>query len=109
MPKRVEPLETSRSAAYKRNQLIRAKALARAAGSCEQCGSSAPFEALRGDRFPEAHHLTRLSDGSPDAPDRVAVICPNCHRETYLSRRGTSLKEELLKAIAEKENALCAA
>ena len=106
VPKRVEPPETARSAAYKRSELVRAYALARAAGSCEQCGSSAPFETLRGDPFLEVHHLTRLSDGGPDAPDRVAAICPNCHREIHHGRRGGSLNEQLLKAIAEKENAL---
>jgi 5-methylcytosine-specific restriction enzyme A len=70
---------------YFRSEAIRRYALCRAAGKCEACGSTAPFQDISGQPFLEVHHIDRLADNGPDKVDRVAAVCPNCHRRCHHS------------------------
>lgn len=117
-----EPLESLRRKAYEaamaskgpagkiaqrtyreRSDAVRRYVLERAAGTCESCGSKAPF--VRADNTPylEPHHIRRLSDGGPDHPAYVAAICPNCHREIHAGRNGASRNSELRERITRVE------
>jgi 5-methylcytosine-specific restriction protein A len=89
---------------YKRaSAQTRAYAKLRAGGVCEYCGNPAPFVDLYGLPFLEVHHLHRLADDGPDAPDNVAALCPNCHREAHFGREGEYLRAELESRILVKE------
>ena len=74
---------------YQRSRAVRDYVLMRAGGSCEGCGSKAPFLGIDGQPYLEAHHTTRLSDGGLDHPRFVAALCPTCHRRVHygLDRR----------------------
>ncbi len=89
-----------------RSQAIRQYALRRAGGSCEACGSPAPFQTADGEPFLEVHHIRRLSDGGPDHPEWVAAICPNCHRRAHYSKDAEEFNRELARRIQEKEKQL---
>lgn len=91
-----------------RSQSVRSYALARAAGRCECCGAAAPFEDSRGQPFLEVHHLHRLTDGGPDLPDRVAAICPNCHRKVHHAARHEAANLDLARRIGERETEIAA-
>jgi 5-methylcytosine-specific restriction protein A len=75
----------------------------RACGVCEYCGDPAPFMDLNGLPFLEVHHLHRLADDGPDAPENVAALCPNCHREAHFGRKREHLRDELERRILVKE------
>lgn len=102
-PKQAQSPKTTWRAARERSEAIKQYALARADGICELCNEKAPFETSSGLPFLEVHHLTRLSDGGPDTPDKVAAICPNCHREIHHGREGRDLNKRLARAIDAKE------
>ncbi|MEX0372110.1 HNH endonuclease [Spiribacter roseus] len=102
-PKQAQPSKTAWRAAHERSEAVKDYALARADGICERCNEKAPFETSSGLPFLEVHHLTRLSDGGPDAPDKVAAICPNCHREIHHGRGGRDINHRLADAIDAKE------
>ncbi|MFB3167455.1 HNH endonuclease signature motif containing protein [Neobacillus sp. 179-C4.2 HS] len=87
----------------KRAAGVRKYALVRSNGICEACDASAPFNTPNGDPFLEVHHLTRLSDGSPDTPEHVAAICPNCHRRVHYSFDANEYNFKLINIIAFKE------
>jgi 5-methylcytosine-specific restriction protein A len=70
---------------YLRSDAVRRYALLRANGTCEACGLAAPFTGISGDPFLEVHHIDRLADNGPDRIDRVAAVCPNCHRRCHYS------------------------
>ncbi|WP_066363215.1 HNH endonuclease [Neobacillus drentensis] len=82
---------------------VRKYALVRSNGICEACDATAPFNTPNGDPFLEVHHLTRLSDGGPDAPEHVAAICPNCHRRVHYSSDANEYNSKLINKIALKE------
>lgn len=91
---------------YERNQDIKAYVLARANGICECCGKPAPFEKKDGTPYLETHHIGKLSDKGMDAPDRMAAITPNCHREIHHGANGKEIDARLSEAITELENTL---
>lgn len=100
------PLVVTKSALknyISRSALIRAYALTRANGHCENCGKVAPF--LTSDKIPflEVHHIFRLSDGGPDRVESVAAICPNCHREAHFGSNKDELNKTLGQQIRAKE------
>lgn len=95
--------------AFKRSAAVKFYALERAAGICENCDQPAPFLTSSGKPFLEVHHIMRLTDGGPDRPDRVAAICPNCHRAAHHSDGKTELNQSLLDHIEEKESELSVA
>jgi len=86
-----------------RSAAVHRYALARAKGTCECCGSSAPFESDGGVPYLEVHHLLRLADDGPDAPGNVAAVCPNCHRALHLSKARAALASSLQAKIARLE------
>jgi 5-methylcytosine-specific restriction protein A len=83
-PERMEIRSAIRSV-YLRSEAVRRYALQRASGTCEACGLGAPFTSISGDPFLEVHHIDRLADNGPDRIDRVAAVCPNCHRRCHYS------------------------
>lgn len=69
---------------FKRNPDVVVEALLRAAGNCELCGKSAPFNRVTdGTPYLEVHHIKSLSDGGEDTLKNVLALCPNCHREVH--------------------------
>lgn len=81
--------------ARRRADAIRIYAKRRAAGVCEACQKPAPFLDSKGEPFLEVHHLDRLSDGGADHPDRVAAICPNCHRQAHHGDNSSAINNRL--------------
>jgi 5-methylcytosine-specific restriction protein A len=67
----------------RRSKAISVYVLKRASGTCEGCGSLAPFKKRSGEPYLEPHHIRRLSDGGPDHPRWVVAVCPNCHRRAH--------------------------
>ena len=91
---------------YLRSAAVRAYALTRAGGSCEACLEKAPFLSTAGLPFLEVHHLDRLADGGPDRPERVAGLCPNCHRRCHYGRDGAEYNDRLKERVAAREREL---
>ena len=87
---------------FLRSEAIRQYALQRANGFCEACHDAAAFQASWGP-YLEVHHLTRLADGGPDHPDRVAAVCANCHRRCHYGTDRDTYNTLLSQAIAGKE------
>jgi 5-methylcytosine-specific restriction protein A len=96
-------VETSYRTFVERSRLVRAYALARAAGLCELCGEPAPFVSTRGEPFLEVHHIHRLSDGGADRPDAVASLCPNCHRQAHFGENSQQINLTLSAKIRQRE------
>ena len=59
------------------------------------CGVSAPFMRSDGTPYLEPHHLRRVSDGGPDHPAHVIVLCPNCHRRVHAGADGETYNAKL--------------
>jgi len=67
--------------AFRRNPDVGAEVLARAKGTCERCGSSAPFNRKKdGTPYLEIHHRITLAEGGEDTVKNAIALCPNCHR-----------------------------
>jgi 5-methylcytosine-specific restriction protein A len=92
-----------RSNVYLRSQAIRVYVLRRANGICEACGEPAPFMKADGKPYLETHHIKRLADGGPDAPDQVAGVCPNCHRRGHYGVDREAFNNRLLNKIRDLE------
>ena len=75
----------------------------RADGVCELCESGAPFIDTYKLPFLEVHHIHRLADDGPDAPQNVAAICPNCHREAHYGFYRDNIRRDLSGIILNKE------
>jgi 5-methylcytosine-specific restriction protein A len=88
---------------YVRSEAVRCYALRRASGKCEACDSVAPFKDVSGQPFLEVHHIDRLADNGPDKVDRVAAICPNCHRRCHYSNDQRQYNSALRIKIAALE------
>lgn len=80
---------------YLRAKDVTAYALKRAAGKCENCGQAAPFLKPNGQPYLEVHHTDRVSDGGLDAPDKVAALCPTCHRRIHHGTNGKLINDDL--------------
>jgi len=89
----------------RRSAAVRAYALLRAAGRCEACEAPAPFATTDGP-FLEVHHIDRLADGGPDRIDRVAGVCPNCHRRCHLSADAKEFNDALRTRVTARESSL---
>lgn len=74
---------TATSDRYIRDPEVIAWVLEEAAGSCENCGSPAPFKRIDGEGFLEVHHVRPLGEGGPDMIENAAACCPNCHRRLH--------------------------
>ena len=73
---------------YKRCPGVQADVLERANGKCELCKKKAPFKRLDGRPFLEFHHAIPLGEGGPDTVENTFALCPNCHREPIMAKRG---------------------
>jgi 5-methylcytosine-specific restriction protein A len=91
---------------FMRSSLVREYAKTRAGGACEFCNFDAPFLTTSGEPFLEVHHILRLADDGPDAPQNVAALCPNCHRAAHHSAKAYEMRLALLQRIHEKEAAV---
>nr|WP_246290727.1 HNH endonuclease signature motif containing protein [Paraburkholderia fynbosensis] len=70
--------------AFRRNPDVVAEALFRAAGTCEGCGSVAPFiRRADGSPYLEVHHRLPLAMGGEDTISNAVALCPNCHRAAH--------------------------
>jgi 5-methylcytosine-specific restriction protein A len=88
---------------YERSAVVRAYVLRRASGVCECCRKPAPFQRPDGQPYLEPHHVHRVSDGGPDHPAWVAVVCPNCHRQIHYGLGGDELNEKLRQHLSALE------
>lgn len=84
---------------YQRSEDVREYVLARSNGTCEGCESDAPFVRKDGSPYLEPHHIRRVSDGGPDDPAFVIVLCPNCHRRVHAGKDGARYNSLLLKSM----------
>jgi 5-methylcytosine-specific restriction protein A len=96
------PMEARRWV-HRRSRALRKYVLGRAGGSCEGCGSVAPFKGTDGQPFLEAHHTRRLSDGGPDDPCFVTALCPNCHRRAHYAVDARPFNQMLIERLAVLE------
>ncbi|WP_366516717.1 HNH endonuclease [Sphingomonas caseinilyticus] len=82
------PRVTTTATAYIRNPDVVAEVLYRSNGTCEGCGSNAPFERNSdGSPYLEVHHKKHLSEGGEDTVENAVAICPNCHRREHFGPR----------------------
>jgi 5-methylcytosine-specific restriction protein A len=72
---------------------------AQANGTCEACGSSAPFATPAGEPFLEVHHVRPLAQGGPDQVDNAIAVCPNCHRRLHHSRDSEEFRRATLGRV----------
>lgn len=84
--------------AFVRDPALRAKALQRAKGLCEYCGTRG-FRMENGTVFLETHHVVPLGEGGIDAESNIAAICPNHHREAHHGVRATEIRQALLSKL----------
>ncbi|NTZ42143.1 HNH endonuclease [Altererythrobacter sp. SALINAS58] len=76
------------STAYLRNPDVVAEVLFRSNGTCEGCGSKAPFKRnADGSPYLEVHHMKHLSEGGEDIVENAIAVCPNCHRREHFGPR----------------------
>lgn len=85
--------------AYRRSEALKKYILLRSEGICEGCKNPAPFKTKQGP-YLECHHLHRLCDGGPDAPENVIALCPNCHRRAHYADDNYN---EMLKPLAVEQ------
>jgi 5-methylcytosine-specific restriction enzyme A len=97
------PAKNISTTTYVRSEAIRRYALARANGVCELCDNPAPFMTSKGKPYLEVHHVSRIADGGPDHPDKVAALCPNCHRKAHFGHERDLLLAELKKRLVGLE------
>jgi 5-methylcytosine-specific restriction protein A len=91
----VAPRVSVRGTAFKRDGAVRFRALVRAAGRCEQCGTLG-FVTATGKLYLETHHVVPLSEGGSDRLDNVVALCPNDHRRAHLGADSQAMRAELL-------------
>lgn len=91
---------------YLRSECVRVYVLRRASGSCEGCGSKAPFLATDERPYLETHHIRRVADRGPDHPRWVIALCPNCHRRVHYGKDGSLFNQELALRVAKIEDSL---
>jgi 5-methylcytosine-specific restriction protein A len=95
----IVPRTTATSDRYIRDPEVIAWVLEEAAGSCENCGSPAPFKRVGGEGFLEVHHVRPLGEGGPDIVENAAACCPNCHRRLHHAPAKDSLRCKLITSI----------
>jgi hypothetical protein len=86
---------------YQRAPEIKEYARARADGVCEVCDEPAPFETDAGRPYLEIHHIEELGQGGEDHPDKVAAVCPTCHKRIHHGADGDALNEGLRERLEE--------
>ena len=86
---------------YQRSPAIKKYVEARADGVCEMCGEPAPFETPDGRPYLETHHVDELGQGGKDHPDKVAAVCPTCHKRIHYGEDGDALNEALRERLEQ--------
>lgn len=93
----------SRRRTYARSRALRNYVRARADGACEGCNKKAPFMAMDGSDYLEAHHTKRRSDSGPGDRRTVIALCPNCHSRVHFGIDGDAYNEDLKQKLQELE------
>ena len=93
------PASSGMTTRYVRDPEVIAWVLYEAAGTCEQCGRSAPFSRDDGEPFLEVHHVRPLGEGGPDTTDNAAACCPNCHRRLHHGADRERLRLDLIARV----------
>jgi 5-methylcytosine-specific restriction protein A len=88
---------------FVRSSMLKQYANKRADGKCEYCQLEAPFSTTAGEPYLEVHHILRLADDGPDAPENVACLCPNCHRRAHHGADRVHMQTELAMLLKKKE------
>jgi hypothetical protein len=86
---------------YQRAPAIKRYVQARAAGVCELCEEPAPFETPDGRPYLETHHVEELGQGGEDHPDKVAAVCPTCHKRIHYGADGDTLNKTLRERLED--------
>ena len=69
---------------FVRSPYVRAAALLRANGICQDCSEPAPFKKKsNGQPYLEVHHIKPLSQGGADSTQNTIALCPNCHSKRH--------------------------
>ena len=89
-------------ATQKRSRALREYVLRRACGTCEGCGTKAPFVTDRGIPYLEMHYLRRRSDVGPESPSWVAALCPNCHRRVHWGVDAAAYNQQIADDVAAR-------
>jgi len=92
-------IESTTQSRYRRASPIGEYAKRRADGICECCEEPAPFRNKNGDPYLESHHVDELGEGGADSPDKVAAICPNCHKRIHHGEDGEILNKYLRQKL----------
>lgn len=53
-----------------------------------------------GDPVLEVHHIVRRSDGGPDSPDNLAVMCRTCHRAFHEGKAAANIRRASFRSNA---------
>lgn len=105
MAKHNSPLPKRKSSreVYERSEDVKKYVLCRAKGHCEACGAAAPFITLAKKPFLEVHHINRLAEEGLERIDRVAAICPNCHRRCHYGEDASAYNNKILEYVNRLE------
>jgi 5-methylcytosine-specific restriction protein A len=90
---------TSTTTTFVRDPAVKAWVLQAAEGTCEGCGSPAPFVGHDGFPYLEVHHVMPLASYGSDTTTNAVALCPNCHRRCHFSRDRDVFKLELYGKI----------
>lgn len=91
--------EEATTKSYKRDPAVKAWVLGEANGTCEACGTEAPFFTDDDRPFLEVHHVKRLADDGPDIVENAVAICPNCHRALHYSKDRGEIVNRLYETV----------
>lgn len=97
------PKRSSTREVYERSEDVKKYVLCRAQGRCEACRTVAPFLTLTKKPFLEVHHINRLAEEGLERIDRVAAICPNCHRRCHYGEDSLAYNAKLLGYVEHLE------
>jgi 5-methylcytosine-specific restriction protein A len=86
---------------YTRNPEVRKRVLARAAGSCEWCGTEG-FRTHDDRIYLETHHIKPLSGDGEDSELNVVALCPNHHREAHFGKDRDMMAKALIDRVTQK-------
>lgn len=96
---KIVPRTSASSERHIRDPEVIAWVLEEAAGTCEHCGTPAPFKRMGGEPFLEVHHVRPLGEGGPDTTENTVACCPNCHRRLHYDPAKDSLRLQLIASV----------
>ncbi len=92
--------KTVTNSIYVRNPELGRRALERAKGKCEYCGTSG-FVTSQNKIYLETHHVIPLGEDGPDSEKNIVAICAKDHREAHYGIQSSIIREKLLKKLKE--------